>query len=133
MEQYGECQQDDGAQAWWESVDAVNEVDGVDDEQDGKNSYRVADPQWNLIYAEDTVEIVYHEVAEREKQCGDKLNDKFVLGLDTFEVINDANKVNHKCACYHEKSRDSYLKILLETTIHDRQCDGHTNAHGRQE
>ena len=129
----GEGTQDEAGEAGGESVDAVDEVHGVDDEEDDEDGEGVADPNGNFVDAEESVQVVYHEVAQGEEQGGDGLDDEFVGGFEALEVVEDANEVYHDGTCHHHDVGDAYLEVVLDALVHDEQGDGDTYTQGGHE
>ena len=96
-----------------QSVYAVNEVHRIDDEEDDEDRDGVARPQWHLVDAEESVKIVYVQVAERKEKGCYALNDEFVGGLQSLEVVEYAYKVYHQCSCYDDEGGYVEFDVLV--------------------
>ena len=89
-----EAGQGDECQTGCQSVDAVDEVDGIVDE------YQYEDGEWNAdvvgygLDAKESVEVVDVESGHRQQACGDDLHEEFALGLESDEVVDDACQVD---------------------------------------
>lgn len=131
--QVGEGAQDEEGDAGGQSVDAVYEVDGVDNQQDDEDGEWVANPKGYLVHAEESVEIANHQVAEGEQECSDGLDDELMGGFQSLEVVEDAYQIDEQGTYYHDDVGYANLEILVDALIHDEQCDGYAHSQGGHE
>ena len=91
-EEEAERQKGDAAQAGGQTVDAIDEVDGIEDEDDGQDRERKADPQGEGMDAEQTVEVVEIEAGKGDEDAADQLYEEFGPVADADEVVHQATE-----------------------------------------
>lgn len=128
--EHGERPENHHGERGGESVDAVDEVDGIHDEQNDEHGDRIACPQGDGMDPEEAVEVVYLQVAQWHEQCSDGLNHEFGTCVHAFEVVDEANDVDHYCTQNHKHGGCAQLDFAV--AVAHLKADEESNHHGWQ-
>lgn len=89
-----------------ESVDAINQIVRVDDDDEGEHRDGVGDIDRNGIDAKDTAEVGNQHGRAGDGQDGDhNLGDQFLGGRDVDEIVRDTDEQQYDCT-YHKQGVD---------------------------
>ena len=102
-EQAGENEQGYPAQTGRQSVDTIDEVDGIGDEHHRENSKGNGDEVRQLMDAQQTVEVVDAQAGQREQAGTEDLYQELLAIADTDQVVGDAYQVEHGHAANEEE------------------------------
>ena len=94
-----------------QTVDTVNQVDGIVDEHHHEDGQRDADVVGDFVDAEQTVEIVDVKAGQRQQTACEYLYGKLCLGVQTCQVVDDTRDVYQKQTQHKD-----------DTPERDRQC-----------
>ena len=84
------------AQPGGQAVDAVNQVDGVDDEHHGKHRKRPSRPCGYVIYKEQAVQVVNPHSGGNHHHPAGYLHHELRAVTDAYQVIGHAHKIEHQ-------------------------------------
>ena len=114
-----------------QAVDAVDEVDGIGDEDHQQHGERNADERSNLVDAQQAVEVVDVQAGDREEGRGDNLNLELVAVTDTYQVVANADDVQQRKAGNETKhlggnpcSEIVIGQLVYKHPIHGEDADG---------
>ena len=113
------------------SVDAINEVHRVDNEQTHKHRQRTARPKRNFPKAKQAIEIVDVQTAQGHEGRRSHLHRKLHTRAESQQIIEHADEINEKQSRHDDhrrKAKDRQLRTLytdsqIEKTRHN--ADGH--------
>lgn len=93
-----ECEDEQGnaAQSRSQPVDAVYQVDGVGDEDDGEHGEGHTDIGRQRMDAEQAVQVVNPQPGKREEGGADELDDEFLVIAHSHQVIGNAGEVEQR-------------------------------------
>lgn len=133
VEEPCEDEQDEHGQTGGKPVDAVDEVHGVDDEQDAEDGEGVAQPEGEFVETEEAVQVVNHHVAGWEHHGCCHLHGELVGRLQSAQVVEQADQVDEQCAHNHEDGGEVDVEFAVLSAAHDAQPSHHADGCGGHE
>ena len=127
------CQCDE-RQATRQSVDAVDEVNGIADKHHDKHRQRGSYGVWYLVNAHEAIEVVDVETRHCEDNRGNSLRCKLRLCPQTHHVIDKSCAIDNQQA--EEKShrpRAEHDLLAKELHVEEQQHDDRSQQHAGQE
>ena len=105
------------AESRGQAVDAVNQIDGVDHVYHEQDRQQPAYYRRNLVYAGETVKIVYPGARHKEECPDDDLKHKFGPVAHAYQVVGDADKIHQHQSAKQEEHRN---KRTRQSRVHAR-------------
>ena len=102
------------AEAGGKSVDAVNQVDGVDDKHHGKEGERIANPLGDCIDEKDAVQTVNPEPSANHEEASDNLCDELCFVADTNQVVGHTHQIENHDGTEAECQRTAFVGNAAE-------------------
>ena len=126
--------QGDHAQTGGEAVDAVDQVDGVGDEDHQHQRQRDAEPGSDGVDAEQAVEVVDVQPRKGKHQGGQKLDHELLAVADTYQVVGNAHYVEQRQARGEQQQlgRHAGKEQAVRGTV-QQQAQGDEQAHAEQD
>jgi len=116
-EGYAIEQEGDAAQPGGQSVDAVDEVDGIDDEHRNENGEGDADPRRHGMDEQHTVKVGQFHSARHQHNAADYLDEELGTVAHSNKVVGDADEVQHddgaEGVCQWQRFCAYFLKQLI--------------------
>lgn len=124
----------DGAESGGETVDAVDEVDGIDHEDCQKDGGGDSEPGVDSAYAKESEEVADVETRHGDERSGYDLEDEFAAIAHSDEVVGDSGEIHQHQGADEEEDRHN---SLVELHAHDEylraEVDGEHDADGEDE
>lgn len=129
----GESGESDHRKSGGQTVDAVDEIDGIDNEQADEHGEGIAHPKRNFVDAAKTVEVVDVKTAEGHEKGGGQLYGEFERGFEAENVVENANEIDHEQPDDEQHRGKSKHGEFFLRFVGRQQCIGgsHAQPHAR--
>lgn len=127
-----QCHQRDGTESGSQSVDAVNQVDGIGYVHHDEHGERHAHPWRQLIDSEESVERLDPYARSHEQACRQYLHQELLLIPHADEIIGEPHQEEHHATHQQGQKLIRHLPVHRPAAQSHQMIYQHQAAHGNQ-
>lgn len=127
-----QCHQRDGTESGSQSVDAVNQVDGIGYVHHDEHGERHAHPWRQLIDSEESVERLDPHARSHEQRCRHYLHQELLLVPHSNQVVGESHQEQHHATHQQCQKLIRHLPVQRPAAQSHQMIYQHQAAHGNQ-
>lgn len=127
-----QCHQRDGTESGSQSVDAVNQVDGIGYVHHDEHGERHAHPWRQLIDSEESVERLDPYARSHEQACRQYLHQELLLVPHSNQVVGESHQEQHHATHQQCQKLIRHLPVQRPAAQSHQMIYQHQAAHGNQ-
>ena len=128
-EQHCVGRQDEYAQPGRQTIDAVDEIDGVYDDKYYPHRQQITCPERNVVQTKDAIEVADDKIAQRKDEGSNRLNDELVGRFHAIAVVDVSYQIYQQCAARHGNRRHAE-HVFLASAKHAHLRSHKESHHG---